>query len=83
MNMHIFELISDNLSGMGYMGQSPSRNYNAQFATLAGAKQHAQNEYNRSRRDEKITWKRLNNKAWTSGDLGFVSYRILKRKVNP
>lgn len=74
-------LVSENLSGLGGpMGSGhTSINFRKYFKTLKNAQIFAQEDYGRSI----INWKTKGNESnyFTSGDLGFVMYSIIKVKT--
>jgi len=75
--MEIFELTSENLSGLGGpMGSERTTiNYVMPFADKQAAIEYAENEYG-----EMISWERKSDYL-CSGDLSYVMYTIRKKKV--
>lgn len=80
--MFIYQLISENLSGLGSpMGTECTwENFSKPFSTMDKAKAYAQKDYNKSCPKEVLEWHKETYGERT-GDLGFVMYYIKKIKV--
>ncbi|NIR17949.1 MAG: hypothetical protein GWN86_30230 [Desulfobacterales bacterium] len=79
----VWELISEDLSGLGgRMGiETVTTNWNRLFSTPGKAKMAARKDYRtNSKTKASINWEKVED-GFYSGDLGFVSYRIVRRIV--
>lgn len=79
----VYGLLSENMSGLGTMGSSPTENWRRYFRSIRGAKDAADIDYRKHGRFSGIKWCRDGRNGWSSGDLSFVMYGITKLKVEP
>ena len=73
-----FILTSENLSGLGRMGDTTSTNWERYFSTIEFAKQYAEKDY---KGDETIIWTKDRSSGCSSQDLGHVMYIIRRAKI--
>ncbi len=75
--MKVFELTSDNMSGLGQQGSTSKENWHQLYQSLESAKAAAEKDYK-----GKIEWKGK-GKRISSGDLLWVMYTIKEIDVLP
>ncbi len=80
---YIFQLEIFNNSMLGFQGATAPLIFSKPFKTLTRAKEFAQTRHSRMRLNETLTFKRPNSRksVWSSGDLGWVEYRVTKIRV--
>ena len=74
--MTLYELIIEDMTTLGAMGTSPTVTKRKMFLEPQGAREYAEADY-----EGDIKWSATGFGSWTSGDLSYVMYSIIRREA--